>query len=436
MTTSLDIPLSPDTRALLDALVHAGHSAALVGGAVRDTLLGRVTRDIDIATSATPGEVRAVCEGAGWCTGVYAVGECHGTLGVVLADGSVVEVSMQRGDTLAADALLRDFTVNAIAVEWPSRAILDPTGGRADLAARVLRAPDDPAARFGEDPLRVLRAARFVAQLGFELDPATEAAASEVAPGLSRVAAERVRDELSRLLLAPGAEVGLKAAQRISALAIVLPEVAKLGGVTQPSFHDLDAFSHTAQTVANAPAVHVMRWAALLHDVGTPIAVSICERLVMSKSDTRAIAHLVGEHMRLADLDPDNERAVDRAVRRLDLWKPNVAEPELLVSAEDALELTLADLGATAHRERVAAVRERLTRALAASRERGTRVRVTSPLTGREIITRLGLAEGPAVGAAVRAVKTAVAEGRIAANDRAAALEIARAAAVRAREEL
>jgi len=223
--------------------------------------------------------------------------------------------------------------------------------------------------------------------------------------------------------------------------------VAALDGVTQPTFHDLDVFAHTVQSVANAPATSVMRWAALLHDTGKApcrtvepggrirffgharesarIASAVCERLRFSKADTRAIVHLVAEHMRLSDLHTNNPKAVDRAVRRLDLWEPNAAEPKRLVTAEDALELTLADFAATAHRDEADTVRDRLAGALAASRERGTRTRVASPLSGREVMDAFGLEEGPAVGAAMRAVEDAIAEGVIEPGDRAAALRVA-----------
>ena len=462
MGTTVNIPRSPDASALLDAIAARGHGVALVGGAVRDALLGRALHDLDAVTDASPVEVRAACEGASWCRRVYDVGERFGTLGVVLTDGTVIEVSRLRGDAgpgaafadaYALDAGLRDFTVNAIAVEWPSLTLLDPANGRADIAACVLRAPGDPAARFAEDPLRVLRAARFVAELGFTVEPGTESAATAIAPELAHVAAERVRDELTTLLTAPRAGEGLAFALRTEALAVVLPEVAALDGVVQPTFHDLDVFAHTIQTVDGAPASPVLRWAALLHDIGkapcrtveaggrirffghtqqgAEMADAICRRLRFSNAERTAVVHLVREHMRLGELAVDNPKAVDRAVRRLDLWASDAENPHLLVSAEDAIELTLADFSATAHRAEAEAVRERLAAAVAASRERGTRVRVASPLSGRELMDALGLEEGPAVGAAMRAVVDAVAEGRIAAGDRAAALEVARAAAGR-----
>ncbi len=454
MDRAVDIALSPNTAALLDALVAPGHFAAVVGGAVRDALLGRDVRDLDVVTAASPGEVRGACEGAPWCSSVYAVGERFGTLGVVLADGSVVEVSQLRGSDFAADAAHRDFTVNAMAAAWPGLELLDSVGGLADLDARVLRAPGDPAERFGEDPLRVLRAARFVSQLGFSLEPATEAAAPSAAPLLAGVATERVRDELTALLLGESAAEGLRVALRTGSLAVVLPEVAALDGVTQPAFHDLDVFEHTVMTVAGAPATPEMRWAALLHDVGkapcrtvepdgrirffrhakvgAEMTAAICERLRFSKAMTRAVVHLVAEHMRLGDLAIDNPKAVDRAVRRLDLWASGAPDAVRLVSAEDVVDLTMADFAATAHRAQAATVRARLEAAVSASRARGTRTRPGSVLGGAELMRELGLPEGPAVGDAMRAIEDAIERGELRIDDRAGALRVARRA-VRAR---
>lgn len=457
MAHTVDIALSPDAVSLLDALASDGRFAAIVGGAVRDALLGRPVRDLDAVTAATPDEVRAACEEAPWCARVYAVGERYGTLGVVLADGSVVEVSQLRGADFAADAGRRDFTVNAIAAGWPGLALLDPIAGIADLDARVLRAPGDPEERFAEDPLRVLRAARFVSELGFALDAATQAAATETAPALARVATERVRDELTALLLGEHVGEGLRVALHTGALAAVLPEVAALDGVTQPTFHDLDVFAHTLQTVENAPPRPELRWAALLHDigkapcrtvepdgrirffrhakVGAQMTGAICERLRFSKAMTRSVVHLVAEHMRLGDLAIDNPRAVDRAVRRLDLWASGAPEAVRLVTAEDAVELTMADFAATAHRAEAAAVRSRLESAVRSSRERGTRTRPGSVLGGKELMRELGLPEGPLVGRAQRAIEDAVSRGELRADDRAGALRVARAAIQRARDE-
>lgn len=435
-----------------------------MGGAVRDALMGSGIADLDAVTTAPPDTVRRLCDGAPWCRRVYDVGERYGTIGIVLADGTTVEVSRLRGaepdgagtaeltfeELFAIDAGHRDLTVNAMAVRWPDLALLDPMGGERDLSARLLRAPGDPVARLAEDPLRVLRAARFVAQLGFELHPDTAAALPLLAPGLSRIAVERVRDEMTRLLVAPHVARGLDVMRETGALACVLPEVAALDGLEQPSFHDLDALRHTFATVAAAPAVPILRWAALLHDIGkaptrsvepdgrirflghaargAELADAICARLRFSNADRSAVVHLVREHLRLGDLDVANERAVERAVRRLDLWVPSAHPPRRLVTAEDALELAIADLSATAHRAEAPAARRALADAIAAARERMGRAPLRLPIDGVDVMVALGIEEGPLVGVALTAVRDAIADGRLEPEDRRGALDVARRA--------
>lgn len=458
MDPSVDIPLPNEAAALLDALAEAGHGAAVVGGAVRDAWLGRPLHDLDVVTSAGPEDVASAAAEKWWCRRVFPVGERYGTVGVVLSNGGVVEVSRLRdgsacpdfAEAYAFDAAHRDFTINALALLWPSHQILDPTGGLADLQGRILRTPGDPVERLSEDPLRVLRAARFAAELDFAVDSATASALATVAPELTRIAVERVRDELTALLVAPRVEAGLRVLRDSGALAIVLPELAALDGLEQPSFHDLDVLSHTFQAVGAIDAQPVLRWAALLHDVGkapartidadgrirfhrhahlgAEIAEETCRRLRFSNADRVAIVHLVREHMRWGEVPLENLKAVDKAVRRLDLWADGASPPRRLVSAEDALELELADFAATAHRAQTAERRHVVEAALAQSRERGTRLPPATPLTGREIIRELGLPQGAAVGAALRAVTGAVADGRLAATDREGALEVAREA--------
>jgi len=425
---------------------------------VRDAMMARSSSDFDLVTDARPDEIREICTAEGVARTIYAVGERFGTLGLVLAGGTHVEVSRYRDAALtatttaerfSADAALRDFTINAMGVDLTTGELLDPAGGRDDLAARILRTPGrDPSARFAEDPLRVLRLARFAAQLGFDTDPPTLDAARAHAPALGGIAAERVRDELTKLLMSEHPDRGLGIALQTGALEAVLPEVAAMDGVVQPSFHDLDVLGHTVQTVTLAPPTHALRWAALLHDVGkvpartvepdgrirffghpkigARIAEQICRRLRMSNAQTAAIVHLVSEHMRLGDLHAGNRRAVDRAVRRLDLWERGSNTDKPLVSAEDAVALTVADFGATAGRERTSEVRERLESVIAASRQRGTGDRPRHAITGTELMAELGIAEGPSVGTAIEAVDAAVASGEIAADDRDGALDVAR----------
>ncbi len=468
LLTSLPEPV----REIGPRLNDRGFDAVLVGGAVRDALLGVTSTDWDLVTDAPAEEVREAATGVSGVRSLYGLGERFGTLGIALEGGGTLEVSRYRAEAgaeadasasgasttlaerFAADAARRDFTVNAIGVDLATGDVLDPVGGRDDLDARVLRAPGDPRERFAEDPLRTVRAARFVAELGFALDPATRDALPDSAPALARVAPERVREELTRLLVAPHAPDGIALLHESTALAVVLPEVAALDGVTQPTFHDLDVLGHTVQAVGLAPATPVLRWATLLHDVGKAptrsvdpdgrirfrgharageqIAADIVARLRFSAADARAIVHLVGTHMRLGEIELDNAKAVDRAVRALDLRLDPDAESPPLVSAEDAVALTLADFGATAHRHELSALRVALTGAVAASRERGSERPVVSPVSGADLMRAFELAEGPDVGVAKGAIERAIEAGDLAADDVEGAYAVAAAALGRA----
>ena len=466
--------LTPDARALASALIEAGFCAVLVGGAVRDKLLAsrsaqqhgaqppahrKSTPDLDFVTDARPDDVRRIANGASWARAVYAVGERFGTVGVALADGRAVEITRFRPEAcaqrdtaarFAVDAGYRDFTVNAMGIDLAMDSLLDPLGGARDLAAGILRAPGDPHARFCEDPVRVLRAGRFVSELGFALEPATRAALDVASPALANVSVERIRDELAKLLTGSHVSTALRLLLACGALAVVLPEVAALDGMSQPSFHDLDVFAHTVQAVGLAPATPVLRWGTLLHDVGkvptrtveadgrirfykhastgAAMAQEICRRLKFSNADTAAIVHLVAQHMRLGELETDNPRAVDRAVRKLDLWVPGSKPPRLLATAEDALSLMLADLAATAHRDEVPDIAARIGQALQESRSRGTRAAMVMPLTNAELMSELDLAPGPAVGVARKAIAAAIESGALQPADRKGALRAARRA--------
>ncbi len=456
MTSVPHIELPSAAADAVSALGAAGLHVVVVGGAVRDALLGRTSPDVDLVTDGTPSQIRGALEGRPGVRGVYPLSERFMTVGVALDDRTVLEITTMRAqegglrDRYATDAALRDFTINAMGIDLTTGEFLDSTGGRVDLADGILRAPGDPVARFQDDPIRVLRAARFVTQFGFVLDPATARAMAGMASRFSGIAAERIRDELTKLLTAEHPAEGLAVLRTCGGLAVVLPEVAALDGLPQPSFHDLDALGHTVQTVAASPPTSVLRWAALLHDTGKAptraidpdgrirflghaaesarIAENVCTRLRFSNADRAAIVHLVAHHMRLGELHDDNPRAVDRAVRKLDLRLGPAVDAPPLVSAEDALDLTLADFSATAHRAEAEEVRGRLSRAIAESRARGSHTALTSPVTGGELMEAFGLEEGPAVGMAMHAIVSAIDAGELAPDDRSGALKVARSA--------
>src|SRR5688572_28741761 len=213
---------SPVVATLADAFAAAGHDLSIVGGPVRDALLGRVTNDLDFTTDALPDEILRIVKPIS--TVHWEIGRAFGTIGAKVA-GEQVEITTYRadsydgvtrkptvefGDTLEGDLARRDFTVNAMALRVPSRTLVDPTGGVEDLLAGRLRTPADPAVSFGDDPLRMLRAARFAAQLGFEVDPATVDAMGVLRATLSIVSPERIQGELVRLLQADDPVRGIR----------------------------------------------------------------------------------------------------------------------------------------------------------------------------------------------------------------------------------
>jgi putative nucleotidyltransferase with HDIG domain len=267
-------------------------SLAAVGGYVRNRLLGVQGGDLDIATALTPEIVIERAEAAG--LNVIPTGLSHGAVTVVL-DGANIEITTYRGDgdyldgrrptsvkfgvSLEEDLARRDFTINAMALplehldseDWRD-SVIDPFGGKKDLETGLIRAVGDPLLRFSEDGLRPYRACRFVAQLGFCVEPLTGNAIPQRLDVASKVAVERVFTELTKLLTSASAPAGLKALAEYGLLDLCLPELGPSIGCTQNEHHAYDVWCHAMEAVKFAPADPAMRWAALLHDVGKPSA--------------------------------------------------------------------------------------------------------------------------------------------------------------------
>ena len=280
----LSQPLLVEACAVARALCAAGHTALFAGGCVRDALLERPLKDIDIATSATPDEVERLFPGT-----TVAVGKAFGVI-VVVRNSLPFEVATFRADgaytdgrrpdairftDAAEDAKRRDFTINGLFYDPATGQLLDFVDGRADLAAGVVRAIGNPAARFREDHLRLLRAVRFTAVLGFRLDPATAAAARDAAPLLADVSAERIGSELTRMLCeSPRPSGALSLLHDLDLLRVFLPEVGAMRGVEQPAaYHpEGDVWTHTCLMLDAIPTPRdpALAYAALLHDVGKP----------------------------------------------------------------------------------------------------------------------------------------------------------------------
>jgi len=269
--------------ALLDALTRVVEPAYLVGGSVRDLLMGRAAADFDFTTPLHPDEVEARVRAAG--RRPYLVGKKFGTVAFKL-EGHMVEVTTFRAETydegsrrpnvsyladLGDDLARRDFTINAMAMHDAS--VIDPHDGQRDIEARVVRAVGTAKDRFREDPLRMLRAARFASQLEFTVEPATAAAIAHGAAGILTVARERWVAELDRLLVGPGALYALRLLADSGLLRYLLPELQLQIGYDQDSrWHDRTLWEHTLGVVSGMPQDVTLRWAALLHDVGKPYA--------------------------------------------------------------------------------------------------------------------------------------------------------------------
>lgn len=286
---------SPAIRRLRDAFAASGYDLHLVGGPVRDALMGRGVHDLDFTTDARPDAIEAILKRLTPAT--WDIGRAFGTIGASLRDGDrtdVVEVTTYRadsydpssrkptvefGDSLTDDLRRRDFTVNAMALSVISGAFADPHGGLADLDARVLRTPSAPEVSFGDDPLRMMRAARFASQLGFEPAPEVTDAMTAMAQRIDIISAERVREELSRLLLSDAPRPGLDLLVRTGLADLVMPEVSALVREVDEHGRHKDIYEHTLTVLEQSidlerPRGHepdlIGRLAALFHDVGKP----------------------------------------------------------------------------------------------------------------------------------------------------------------------
>lgn len=328
---------------LAETLRRAGHEAWFAGGCVRDRLLGRAVKDYDIATGATPSEVARLFPEA------QAVG-AH--FGVMLVRGVEIATFRSEGaysdgrhpDDVAfeteprADAARRDFTINGLMEDPWTGEVLDFVGGQADLRAGLLRAIGDPLRRFREDHLRLMRAVRFAARLGFAVEPATQAAMREEAPLIGRIAAERVRDELTRILTEGGARRGFELMDETGLLLHVLPEIARLKGVEQPpEFHpEGDVWTHTLLMLEALGECEVtLALAVLFHDAGKPetqtrtgrirfhghaeagarIARAALTRLKYPNAVVERVTGHVSNHMRFMDVPRMRESTFKRFVR-------------------------------------------------------------------------------------------------------------------------
>jgi poly(A) polymerase len=406
--------IAPVADRLGELFSNAGHELYLVGGSVRDALLGKLGHDLDFATSARPDAVEKLLRK--FTPAVWTIGKEYGTIGCKVEAGDVswvIEVTTYRsdvypghsrkpevafGDTLEGDLLRRDFTINAMALSIPDKRFIDPYGGLGDVARRVIRTPATPESSFSDDPLRMMRAARFVAQLGFVPAPEVIAAMRGMADRISIISAERIRDELSKLLLTDRPRPGLDLLVSTGLAARVLPELPALRLERDEHHRHKDVYQHSLTVLEQAIGLEdrlpkrpdlIIRLAALLHDIGKPAtrrfepggkvsfhhhdvvgAKLVRKRLTalrFSGEEVKAVSDLVALHLRFHGYAGDGrvsggvwtDSAVRRYVRdagdqlarlhvltRADCTTRDVAKAERLRRAYDDLERRIAELAA------------------------------------------------------------------------------------------
>lgn len=436
-----------------DALVRAfrdnGNELWLVGGSIRDRLLGRPGADLDYATNADPDEVERLARSIG--ATVTAVGKRYGTIGV-FAGGRWNEITTFRGDSYAGgtrwpevtfgasieeDLARRDFTVNALAENAFDGRVVDLFGGRADIERGIIRAVGEPERRFREDPLRILRGMRFASQLGFAIEPETLEGMERTIGLLSTLSQERVTAELDRLLKGADPARGLELVRSTGALDVILPELATMPGCDQNRFHRYDVWGHTVATVeaisGPAETLGLRRWAALLHDLGKPavrhvkpngewgffrhetagaeLAGALLDRLRLGRRETLQVQLLIRRHMDRPD--PADRRAVRRFMTRCEgHWRDLVA----LKRADNASHTY--DDNAYHDQLELACEREEAESAAA--------LRAESPLSGNDLIDMFDREPGPWIKVIKGQLSAMVLDGAIAPGDRAAAERVAR----------
>ena len=425
-------PIDPIFAVLKAAAGAAGARAFVVGGYVRDRLLGLRQPDIDVVVE---GDALKLAEEFAGRAGAPApvVFERFGTAQVRSGD-RLLEFASTRLESYAPDSRKpavspasleedlrrRDFTVNALLMDFDGR-VLDPLGtGLDDLEGRLLRTPDDPVRTFADDPLRMLRGVRLAAQLDFQLHPSLLPAMRQLRDRARppKLSVERARDELRKLLAGPRPRTALELLDQAGLLEILLPDVVAGKGVEQRGYHTHDVFGHTLLTVEKTPGDLITRLAALLHDVGKPktaapdgsflghekvgaeIAREALQGLRFSNEEVDRVVHLVRLHLRPVYYESDWS---DGAVRKL----IRDAGPDL----DRLLDLARADIAASAYDrpEKIDELGERIRRLAA---EQPSRFRI--PVSGEDVMRELALAPGPAVGRVKRRLDDLVLEGTLA----------------------
>lgn len=416
----VNIAVPATVQSLLDALWSHGHAAYVVGGSLRDALIGREPADWDLTTDARPERLVEIFPGAVYENrfGTVAVrsGEDVHEITTFRTDHEYADFRrphrVEFGDGILLDLARRDFTMNALA--WgddapaagstPKSRLVDPYDGAADVAARSIRAVGDPGTRFAEDALRTVRAVRLAAVLGFEIEPATRAAIDTHAGLVRHLSGERIAAELERLLAAPEPSTGLRLMADTGILAVVSPDLAAQRGIAQNKIPGEDLLDHTLRTVDAAPTGNpVVRLAALVHDIGKPatidegpfrrhdavgadLAAALLERLHLPRATTDRVVHLVRNHM--FTYDPAwGDAGIRRFIQRVG---PNALDDLFALRAADNV-----GSGVPANAHGLDELRDRVRAQLEASVPLDLR---QLAIDGDDLMTELAIPEGPALG--------------------------------------
>lgn len=435
--TSLIHPVALEAGELF---ARAGFELALVGGPVRDLFLGETSVDLDFTTNATPDETLAVVDG--WADATWEIGKEYGTIGIRKGN-EMVEITTYRaekydpdsrkpvvafGTDLKEDLFRRDFTINSMALRLPSLELVDPFGGQEDLQKGIIRTPGTPQASFSDDPLRMMRAARFASRLDIDLAPEVFEAMVDMADRIQIISAERVRDELVKLICGTAPRRGVDLLVESGLASFVLPEIPALKLEVDERHRHKDVYQHSLTVMEQAAALEtgadgavpgpdfILRFAALMHDIGKPAtrkfesngAVSFLHHDVVG-------AKLTKKRMRELRFDNDTIKAVARLVELHmrfygygDAGWSDSAVRRYVRDAGDLLErlhrLTRADVTTRNKRKanRIASAYDDLERRIAELAEQEELDAIRPDLDGEEIMAILGIKPGPQVGQAYK----------------------------------
>ncbi|MEJ1177589.1 MULTISPECIES: CCA tRNA nucleotidyltransferase [unclassified Pseudarthrobacter] len=437
---TVDFQVDPVVLELGQRFVDAGHELSLVGGPVRDLFLGRTSPDLDFTTDATPDQTVGLIKK--WADNYWEIGRAFGTIGMRKA-GFQIEITTYRaeaydpesrkpvvafGSSLTDDLLRRDFTINAMALRLPSLELIDPFGGVRDLHGSVLATPGSPEASFSDDPLRMMRAARFASQLGISVHDDVRLAMSQMAERITIISAERVRDELVKLICGANPRTGVDLLVDTGLAEYVLPEVSALRLESDEHHRHKDVYQHSLQVLEQAAALEtdadgdvpapdfVLRFAALMHDVGKPATRRFEPGGAVSfRHHDMVGSKLTAKRMKTLRFDNDTIKAVARLVELHmrfygygDAGWSDSAVRRYVTDAGPLLErlhrLTRSDVTTRNQRkaERLAFAYDDLEARIAALREQESLDAVRPDLDGARIMDILGLKPGPVVGRAYK----------------------------------